>query len=133
MTTGIRWLGTCKTCNETKLLEVVRKQNANGSESIGAWCPDCGLWGRLHNQAGTWIPKAHVSAIYDRLRIVESDRPQRECDVEGCGNVGTEIHHWAPRAYFGHDSARWPKAHLCRVHHAEWHAIVTPALVRSAA
>lgn len=40
------------------------------------------------------------------------------CQV--CGSFGTEVH-WAPSAVFGQESALWPRTHLCRDCHAEWH------------
>lgn len=41
------------------------------------------------------------------------------CQV--CGSFGTEVHHWAPAAVFGAESALWPTALLCPDCHSEWH------------
>ena len=45
------------------------------------------------------------------------------CEV--CGNLGVEIHHWAPHAIFSNNQD-WPVSNLCRKCHSEWHRKVTP-------
>lgn len=48
------------------------------------------------------------------------------CDVRGCENRGTEVHHVAPRHLFGDNADSWPTINLCKLHHDEWHKKVTP-------
>lgn len=44
---------------------------------------------------------------------------------ERCGDHGTELHHWAPKALFGVEIADlWPTSYLCRPCHREWHATI---------
>ena len=38
-----------------------------------------------------------------------------------CGDVGVEVHHWAPKAAFGEDADEWPTGDLCTGCHDEWH------------
>jgi len=38
-----------------------------------------------------------------------------------CGRHGVELHHWAPRKYFGEEAWLWPIDWLCRDCHRRWH------------
>jgi len=53
-----------------------------------------------------------------------NDRRSEKC--ERCGQLGVELHHWAPYHLFGDDSESWPKSKLCRECHTLWHKVVTP-------
>lgn len=44
-------------------------------------------------------------------------------------HVGTQVHHWAPRALF-EDPDSWATANLCVGCHAFWHKVVTPDISR---
>jgi hypothetical protein len=41
-----------------------------------------------------------------------------------CGAIGTEEHHWAPKAFF-EDAEEWPKSYLCKKCHDLWHLTLT--------
>ena len=121
-------------------------------------CPHCGCFTRvvMHLQYGTnnrcwvcqicgqsvshkvvcdgkghWIPKDFMASIDNTKLPVH--RPThvrlRRCAV--CGADGAELHHFAPRAFFGKECERWPKAYLCRTCHRCWHELVTPGLIGS--
>lgn len=48
---------------------------------------------------------------------------------ERCGKwASCEVHHIAPRVFFGDDCEAWPTVYLCRVCHEAWHTAVTPGL-----
>jgi len=39
-----------------------------------------------------------------------------------------EVHHIAPRAFFGDEADSWPTLCLCRKCHEAWHTVMTPGL-----
>lgn len=76
------------------------------------------------------IVKTGVSVSYktvERWGVKRADIPVLEnyarilCRVDGCAEVGVELHHWAPRSIFGEDADSWPTSELCLKHHREWH------------
>lgn len=91
----------------------------NGSYQIVDVCPEC------RTQTG---PISHFAV--ERLGLSPNDLPLiadyrgglGRCARRGCEMEAVEDHHFAPRAVFGDEADEWPRALLCREHHAEWHA-----------
>lgn len=79
--------------------------------------------------AGYWIPKAYMPSVATADLPTWSPTWQRIHRCAVCGALEAELHHFAPRAFFGTECERWPKAYLCKEHHRAWHDLVTPGLV----
>ena len=66
----------------------------------------------------------------ETLDVVQDNRsPDYPC--ERCGDIETELHHWAP-SYLFDDADSWPTGHLCRTCHTRWHTLVTPEMCKKA-
>lgn len=100
------------------------KSERSGYRWANETCEDCGE--KIGGAIGT-----------RRLQTLGLDRsalPIANASVESvevCARCGggdyLELHHWAPRHLFT-DCDEWPQDYLCRECHAQWHAIVTPAM-----
>jgi hypothetical protein len=98
---------------------------------IGAWCDECARWvtKEVLWHSGLWLPADH-----EKLHgISVTEIPTRPHAIfrlcERCRKWGAcEVHHLAPRQFFGDDCEAWPVAYLCRGCHDEWHTRVTPGL-----
>ena len=100
---------------------------ANGAVQVKDLCQLCG---RNAGGNGISIPHSQVPDL-DSLPILgDYTQNNNPCQVRGCQGKGTEYHHWAPRFLFPDDSELWPGGYLCRRHHAEWHATVTPEMAK---
>lgn len=104
----------------------------NGSlAQIGAWCDTCLSW---VTQQVAWHPGHWLPSTHEKLKGVDVSalpiRPvawYRSC--ERCHEwTVCEVHHVAPRQYFGDECEKWPILYLCRPCHEAWHTIVTPGL-----
>lgn len=85
---------------------------ANGSIQVTAYDSN----GRyIQHVSQKIIPQVVFDALPIREDFTTKNPP---CIV--CGELGTELHHWAPRHIFD-DADLWPKNYLCRSHHGEWH------------
>lgn len=92
---------------------------SNGSTQYKAYCLECG-------GKGTNFPYSDIQGLDDARIPLLTDHDVTPC--ERCGSEeGSEVHHWAPAHLFD-DSHDWPKSHLCRKCHLEWHAKVTPKM-----
>jgi hypothetical protein len=70
-----------------------------------------------------WVKKVSIipPCDLDTLPIGEDYRGLNPtCEVIGCSSKNTELHHWAPRAYFEDACELWPKSYLCTDHHQQW-------------
>jgi hypothetical protein len=89
---------------------------SNGVRCYELWCPLCRYHDgtRITNQlALSW----NIPVTYTRYSTGEV----RECEYLGCSDPA-ELHHFAPRNWFGWDEAEnWPMSWLCPAHHREWH------------
>lgn len=57
-------------------------------------------------------------------------RPPEACDR--CGSRGVEVHHTAPREWFGEKEAEeWPTQNLCRPCHRRWHDTANRAAAKT--
>lgn len=96
---------------ETEFVQI----NANGSRFLYTGCVEC----RTPLATGKWISQngRDLTGI-----PVGDDRRTQNPPCQVCGDMGTELHHWAPRQLFGtEESNHWPTAWLCVPCHAEWH------------
>lgn len=118
----------CPHCGLYVDVAMYRQYNTNSRVWV---CEACGQ--SVSNEAvnggkGFWI-KADFMPGYKASQLpvyTPSYTRHRRCFV--CGADEAELHHFAPRAYYGKDCERWPKAYLCKRHHDEWHSVVTPGL-----
>jgi len=97
----------------------------------GAWCDACLRWvtKELAWYPGLWLPASHekLAGIDCASLPVRPHAWFRYC--ERCQKwASCEVHHIAPRAFFGQDCEAWPTIYLCRPCHDEWHATLTPGL-----
>ena len=96
--------------------EVYKQINRSGSVVVVERCPVCRV---APDPKNSFLPKGQHNV--DKLPVFEDysqDAPR--CVVEGCQNVGSEWHHFAPKHLF-EDAEKWPKEYLCQSHHKEWH------------
>lgn len=97
--------------------ELVRMIGINGNSYVFERCSHCFI------RLGTsFLP--HNGDV-DDIPVVE-DRRLDVPPCRRCGERGTELHHWAPRAFFD-DADIWPQDWLCRACHTKWHQIMTSA------
>ena len=110
-----------------------RVVTSNGDARYLWWCRECStnvtkLTGR---HGGAWLPKQHrdlAGVDLDSLPLAYADTVYRMCQGP-CGRVALcELHHWAPRKFFGDNADIWPLGYLCRGCHELWHSRVTPGL-----
>jgi hypothetical protein len=92
--------------------------NAGGHATHPLICAACGY------RSTRFIKKKDVAAL--GLTPVPAGKSPEIKTCEVCGALGAERHHWAPSAFFGDESERWPTSYLCQTCHARWHATVTP-------
>lgn len=103
---------------------IVRTVIGNGDSQVWVTCEACG---KNINGPGIFIPHALISDL-ENIPIAKNystDSPA--CEVSGCERPG-ELHHWACQSIFGQRAWDWPMSYLCRVHHVEWHQLVTPKI-----
>lgn len=102
--------------------ETVAFRKANGDLVAYEQCKSCG--GRYDEY------KVHARSVIpnpETLPLVRDEIYSRPpCEV--CGAFGTEIHHWAPKEFFGWEADHWPTAYLCRDCHTRWHATMRTAV-----
>lgn len=109
-------------CDDITKHVLHRQIYRNGVTHFCWVCSECGS-----KQLGS-VPKPEAEArCYAELRTTEdlimfknNSAEGIECEVAGCGSVGTEFHHWAPQALF-EDAGEWPTSYLCVKHHVLWH------------
>lgn len=105
---------------------LVRNITSSGVSQVFWLCEDC----RRSIEIGAcFISHEKLRSVGidpDLLPIVEDRTGTNICVV--CVAEEGELHHWAPKALFGDASEDWPKSHLCRKCHAEWHSKVTPGI-----
>lgn len=101
----------CTHDSGTELLALVAR---NGAMHVYTGCRNC----HANLENGRFHPAKNIDItvlpVGTDLRL---DNPP--CQV--CGSFGTEVHHWAPAAVFGTESALWPTTLLCPDCHSEWH------------
>jgi hypothetical protein len=89
---------------------------------VSAWCYACDA---AADPRRTWLPKGafDVSALpWRESPTFDSDR-FAPCAVCGAFTV-LELHHLAPREFFGDKADRWPVVEVCRSCHEEWHLLM---------
>lgn len=102
-------------CTHDSGTMLIGKRLSNGVIRYYDACDTCQREIRPSKQHGT-----DDTPIVDDLRYLNPP-----CAV--CGALGTEIHHWAPRAVFGPVEADiWPTSYLCPDCHTEWHRRMGP-------
>ena len=91
------------------------------------YCGSCGKRTTVYAKkefAARWAADRGAS-----LRVIDFKVEKRGCAV--CGADGAEMHHWAPRVFFGEDADKWPMSALCVPCHTRWHQIMTPRFHRA--
>ena len=89
---------------------------ANGSTQVKLLCSTCHL---NMLEAGESVPHSTFRS-HEWIPII-ADYRTIENPCERCGEVETELHHWAPLHLFA-DAADWPQSYLCIPCHLRWHA-----------
>lgn len=89
----------------------------NGAMQPKSLCLECGGVGGVY-RGSTLLDMA----FEDRTSNESENRPCARCGAA----VGTELHHWAPRAIFS-DAEMWPQDHLCVDCHRLWHRAMRAA------
>ena len=101
------------------------------ADQVGAWCDACKRWVTKEKawHGGLWLPAGHPHLEGKRVTDLPI-KPHAEYRVcEKCHTFQLcEVHHIAPRAFFGDDADAWPTVCLCRRCHETWHRLVTPGL-----
>lgn len=92
-------------------------RQVNGLCIAQTYCPSCGE--RENIPRGDKAPVEDI-VLRDNLHDGDAMRCAR------CGNLGAELHHWAPSAIFN-DADLWPMSPLCRECHTTWHAAMRRA------
>ncbi len=101
---------------------------SNGA--YGMWCDDCRSWQtKAKGYDRAWLGKDHPDVIGKIGSIPDVGiRMYRKCEGP-CGQlIVCQLHHMAPRKFFGDECEQWTMVYLCTACHARWHAIVTPGL-----
>lgn len=108
----------CKQCGATAwTVECVA--NRGGQETHPLVCGACGY------KTCVYVPKSimkqHALVVGVNLSY-KRHQEAKACEV--CGEIGAELHHWAPFYAFGGEAERWPKGYLCQACHARWHDVI---------
>lgn len=90
---------------------------SNGAIHVKMVCERCGQ--RFNSK--TWV-KCPPGLSPDNIPIAENYYEKSSYICEVCGKRGAEIHHWAPREFFGDEADDWPVSLLCRDCHIKWHS-----------
>ena len=112
----------CTNCNANTLMVLHRRQIASGGFHYCWMCSRCNQ--KYKHNGRTWIARSRTLKFLtadqiDSLPVIPSDVL---FPCVKCGAKGTELHHWAPKAIFGHDEAeQWPTDYLCLNCHNFWH------------
>jgi len=89
--------------------------NSNGAKVVVERCEKCGA----NTNKKAFLPRSSVKN-WDALPLFKMISGEK-CEVRGCNDTYTELHHWAPRHLF-EDYEDWPTSYLCLAkHHPEWH------------
>lgn len=113
-TTRSKLKGLCYDCAQGcrhEFWEVGRARISSGAVQVKSRCLRC------KDMLGT-----HPSSDFDLDALPWLyDRPS-PASCERCGSTdGVELHHWAPREFFGDEADAWPTGWLCTACHARWH------------
>jgi hypothetical protein len=105
-------------CNQCQIECILyRMIISSGVTVIVERCPECG---RNPAVGRPFVSKKGIPDIDNLPLFVDLTKDAQPCEVEGCENKGTELHHFAPRHLFN-DCELWPKGWLCKFHHSLWH------------
>ena len=115
----------CDKCGKPRPVRLVRNITANGISQVYWLC-------KFHNgAAGNYIQHDKLKMFgvnVDRLPVIENYSSLFQCAV--CGELGAELHHWAPRYIFDDLAEKYPQSYLCHKHHMIWHELMTPEMNR---
>lgn len=118
----------CETCGYISG-HFMRQIFANGSENLVFVCRLCK---RHMSKSRAFWPKAIYWGRWEDLPVFHNAQAGGcPCWVQGCGNTDTELHHFAPKEFWGKDAEAWPMAYLCRYHHRMWHDVMSGAKLYS--
>lgn len=100
-----------------------------GNNGIVSWCADCRDVVTIEKYGIPFLGKDHAAVRgkpLDTLPVV-GRQEYKQCNA--CREtLICELHHFAPRAFFGEACDSWPMGWLCKGCHALWHTKVTPGL-----
>lgn len=131
----------CRKCNQDKFVKLRYDIKKNGEKQFYWWCTQCecsAIWGKSfirYQVIRQWFSSGRLKSDF-WVSGLNFDYTKKSEPCAVCGKLGTEWHHWAPRALqadFGNyeEWAKWPTTFLCKEHHQLWHKIVTPHLKSS--
>ncbi len=128
--TNVKAWRFCERCKKKAWVKLVRNITASGISQIYWLC----VSGEhpISNPGSDWISHQKIKdAGYDPndLPVVKNYSGSNLCAV--CGSPFAEYHHWAPHHLFGDEADKWPAAYLCKKHHEQWHALVTPNMTKA--
>jgi hypothetical protein len=92
---------------------------SNGNKEFRLRCSGCA---KPHQAIRKTYAKQLIEHAGMAIEFVTDGRDhKRVCVVCDCEEIGTEMHHFAPRNIFGSECNDWPYLPLCREHHRYWH------------
>lgn len=126
----------CRKCNQNESVRLRYDIKRNGDKQFYWWCTRCkcsAIMGKSfipHRVIRQWLESGRLNPDF-WIQGLRKDYAKAGEPCAVCGKLGTEWHHWAPRAlkdHFGDNKEweKWPTAFLCKEHHRMWHDIVTP-------
>ncbi len=107
----------CPRCNNDCV--IYAQINANGAHVVAERCPVC----RTAPDPKKVFLSVKDYDWYSLPMFQDNSKDAPACVVMGCGNKGTELHHFAPRHLFKQEAEDYPKGYLCSYHHSHWHEV----------
>lgn len=125
----------CRKCGQRTWVRLRFRTTQSGAKQVFWKCVACDCTAEnlgpsiKHDVVNAWISLGRLPESF-WTEGEDADYRVERCFV--CGEFGTELHHFAPKAlteYLG-DVEKWPTAFLCAEHHRIWHCICTPWMRR---
>src|SRR5574343_876621 len=120
----LRKKGQCVPCKAETRFVLHRQFTGSGAESFVWVCGAC----QTRNPDRSprhFISREQVKnhVTDEQIENLPTIMPRLSNRCAKCGNRGTELHHWAPRAIFGTDADNWPTDYLCKDCHDHWQRV----------
>ena len=110
----------CPECCEPQPWAKIRRMlMSSGAMSYPYVCKTCGHKTSVcEAKANVRIACIRWGISEDQIPLIENPNGLEQCEV--CGELGAELHHYAPQHLFD-DANLWATGYLCKYHHALWH------------